>query len=38
VELLIGTDAVRSGDFIRGKTKFYSSETLPQIPFFFEMS
>lgn len=38
VELLIGTDAVRSGDFIRGKMKFYSSETLPQLPFFFEQS
>jgi hypothetical protein len=36
VELMIDTDAVRAGDFIRGKPKFYSGETLPQLPFFFE--
>ncbi|KIL38206.1 hypothetical protein SD70_27960 [Gordoniibacillus kamchatkensis] len=38
VELLVGTDAVRSGDFIRSKQKFYSGETLPQIPFFYEQT
>lgn len=38
VQLLIGTDAVRAGDFIRGKQKFYPNETLPQLPFFIEQS
>ncbi|AJY77201.1 hypothetical protein [Paenibacillus beijingensis] len=32
--LLIGTDAVRSGDFLAGKAKLYANETLPQLPFF----
>jgi len=35
-EMLISTGAVRSGDFIQGKERWYSNETLPQIPFFFE--
>lgn len=38
LDLMIGTDAVRAGDFIRGKQKFYSGETLPQLPFFFEQT
>jgi hypothetical protein len=38
IELMIDTDAVRAGDFIRGKQKFYSSETLPQLPFFFDQT
>jgi hypothetical protein len=33
-ELLTGTDAVRSGDFLETKTKLYGSEQLPQLPFF----
>jgi hypothetical protein len=38
MELMVGTDAVRAGDFISGKAKFYSSETLPQLPFFYEQT
>jgi hypothetical protein len=34
IDLLIATDAVRSGDFIRNKNKWYMNETLPQLPFF----
>lgn len=34
VDLITGTDAVRPGDFIRFKNKWYGSETLPQLPFF----
>lgn len=34
VELLLNTNAVDSGDFDSNKTKFYPSETLPQLPFF----
>ncbi|MDB4867846.1 MAG: hypothetical protein JWR03_2179 [Cohnella sp.] len=33
-ELLTGTDAVRSGDFLGSKTKLYGNEQLPQLPFF----
>jgi hypothetical protein len=33
VDLLLATDAVRPGDFLRNGGK-YSSETLPQLPFF----
>jgi hypothetical protein len=35
IDLLNATDAVRSGDFIRNKSKMYPNETLPQLPFFF---
>jgi hypothetical protein len=38
VKLLVSTDAVRPGDFIKGKQKFYENETLPQLPFFFEQT
>ncbi|MFC0214895.1 hypothetical protein ACFFK0_21025 [Paenibacillus chartarius] len=38
VQLMISTNAVRSGDFIRGKTKYYGGETLPQLPFFIEQT
>lgn len=38
VTLLIDTDAVRSGDFIKAKHKRYEDETLPQLPFFFEQN
>lgn len=34
VDILAGTDAVRKGDFIRGKARLYADETLPQLPFF----
>ncbi|MBE1446001.1 hypothetical protein [Paenibacillus sp. OAS669] len=34
IEVLLATDAVRSGDFIRNKSRWYPNETLPQIPFF----
>ncbi|QJC51835.1 hypothetical protein HGI30_09930 [Paenibacillus albicereus] len=34
VELLSGTGAVRSGDFWQIKSRLYSSEMLPQLPFF----
>jgi hypothetical protein len=35
VDLLIGTDAVRTGDFSDSKNQLYASELLPQLPFFF---
>lgn len=34
IDLLISTDAVRTGDFAKGMSKWYSKETLPQLPFF----
>jgi hypothetical protein len=34
VDILIGTGAVRQGDFLGGKAKWYANETLPQLPFF----
>jgi hypothetical protein len=34
LDLLLNTDAIRSGDFVKGKAKWYSSELLPQLPFF----
>ncbi|CAG7641513.1 hypothetical protein ACFQI7_11680 [Paenibacillus allorhizosphaerae] len=34
IDLLIGTDAVRSGDFLRYKNRLYANETLPELPFF----
>lgn len=34
MELLISTNAVRPGDFVKGKSKWYSNEALPQLPFF----
>lgn len=33
-ELLLGTDAVRSGDFMRDRASLYADELLPQLPFF----
>lgn len=33
-ELLIGTQAVRSGDFLDAKPALYPNEQLPQLPFF----
>ncbi len=35
-ELLKSTDAVRPGDFVKGKHKRYSNELLPQLPFFLD--
>jgi hypothetical protein len=34
-ELLVSTEAVRNGDFIEMKSRFYGDEQLPQLPFFF---
>lgn len=34
-ELLTSTEAVRNGDFIQMKSRFYEYEQLPQLPFFF---
>ncbi len=36
IKMIVDTGAVRDGDFIRRKEKFYKSETLPQLPFFYE--
>ncbi len=38
VQLLIDTEAVRSGDFLKNKNKFYQDELLPQLPYFFPES
>ncbi|RAP76419.1 hypothetical protein [Paenibacillus montanisoli] len=35
VDLLISTEAVRSGDFSQSKAELYAKELLPQLPFFF---
>lgn len=35
VDLLINTNAVRSGDFNESKDQFYAKELLPQLPFFY---
>jgi hypothetical protein len=37
VDILIGTHAVRPGDFVHDKSKYYPDETLPQLPFFSKM-
>ncbi|RED60487.1 hypothetical protein [Cohnella lupini] len=34
-ELLTSTEAVRNGDFIEMKSRFYEGQQLPQLPFFF---
>jgi len=33
-ELLTGTDAVRSGDYLSNRASLYANELLPQLPFF----
>ncbi|WP_435171179.1 hypothetical protein [Paenibacillus glycanilyticus] len=33
-DLLIDTEAVRSGDFTENRSKFYNKDLLPQLPFF----
>lgn len=35
VDILVGTGAVRQDDFIQGKMKWYGTEKIPQLPFFF---
>jgi hypothetical protein len=35
-DMLVSTGAVRPGDFIEGKDRWYNGQTLPQLPFFFE--
>ncbi|MFD0694872.1 hypothetical protein ACFQZT_12270 [Paenibacillus sp. GCM10027628] len=34
MDLLLSTNAVRTGDFVKGKAKWYGNELLPQLPFF----
>ncbi|MFK7696465.1 hypothetical protein [Paenibacillus sp. HJGM_3] len=36
IDTLLGTNAVRPGDFIQRKQKYFGNETLPQLPFFSE--
>jgi hypothetical protein len=36
IDLLLNTNAIRSGDFVKGKAKWYTNELLPQLPFFFD--
>jgi hypothetical protein len=36
METLIDTRAIRVGDFLNGRDRYYEDETLPQLPFFFE--
>jgi hypothetical protein len=36
INLLNRTDAVKEDDFMKWKSKFYSKELLPQLPFFYE--
>lgn len=38
IDVLNATDAIRTGDFIRSKSKWYPNETLPQLPFFFSQN
>jgi hypothetical protein len=37
-DALMATDAVRTGDYILNKNKWYPNETLPQLPFFFSQN
>ncbi|HEY0826980.1 MAG TPA: hypothetical protein VGE40_02705 [Bacilli bacterium] len=36
VEMLINTGAVRPGDFLKSKNKYYANSSLPLLPFFYE--
>jgi hypothetical protein len=38
LNLLLSTDAVRPGDFVKGKAKWYTNELLPQLPFFSDVN
>jgi hypothetical protein len=36
IEMLVNTNAVRNGDYLKKRQVFYKNETLPQLPFFYE--
>ncbi len=36
MEMLVDTNAVRNGDYLKKRQVFYKNETLPQLPFFYE--
>lgn len=36
IEMLVDTNAVRSGDYLKKRQVFYKNETLPQLPFFYQ--
>ncbi|MEX2416174.1 MAG: hypothetical protein WD424_08515 [Paenibacillaceae bacterium] len=36
IEMLVDTNAVRSGDYLKKRQIFYKNETIPQLPFFYE--
>jgi len=36
IEMLVDTNAVRIGDYLKRRQVFYKNETLPQLPFFYE--
>lgn len=36
IGMLVDTNAVRSGDYLKKRQVFYKNETLPQLPFFYE--
>ncbi|TXK76557.1 hypothetical protein [Paenibacillus sp. N3.4] len=38
MDLLLNTNAVRSGDFVKGKARWYPKELLPQLPFFSDVN
>jgi hypothetical protein len=38
INLLLSTNAIRSGDFVKGKSKWYANELLPQLPFFSDVN
>ncbi|MGO4274209.1 hypothetical protein AB4Z22_30985, partial [Paenibacillus sp. TAF58] len=38
MDLLLSTNAVRPGDFVKGKSKWYANELLPQLPFFSDVN
>jgi ATP-dependent Lon protease len=38
INLLFSTNAIRSGDFVKGKSKWYANELLPQLPFFSDIN
>lgn len=38
MDVLLATNAVVSGDFVRNKARWYTNETLPQIPFFHSLN
>jgi hypothetical protein len=36
IEMLVDTNAVRNGDYLKKKQIYYKNEALPQLPFFYE--